>query len=192
MSTIPKTILSELNGINIPQLQETVSLIQAQPALARFQFQFTNRWLNGPRTRSTVRSFYCAGQTHQHATPIELNTDEPPVLLGSDLNANPGEYLMHALAACVTSAIVYHAAARGVVIEEIESTIEGDVDLRGFLGLDPNVRNGFEQIRMKLKIKANVPEAQLQELCELGPKFSPVFDSVTNGLPVHVSAERME
>ena len=192
MSTVPKAILSELNGINLPQLQETVSLIQAQPALARFQFQFTNRWLDGPRTRSTVRSFYGAGQTHQHATPIELNTDEPPVLLGSDGNANPGEYLMHALAACVTSAIVYHAAARGIAIEKIESTIEGDVDLRGFLGLDASIRNGFKRIRMKLKIKADVPEAELQELCDLGPKYSPVFDSVANGLPVHVSAERME
>jgi len=98
---------------------------------------------------------------------------------------------MHALAACVTSAIVYHAAARGIAIEKIESTIEGDVDLRGFLGLDESVRNGFEQIRMKLRIKADVPEAELQELCDLGPKFSPVFDSVTKGLPVHVSAERM-
>ena len=191
MSNIPKVISSELNGINLPQLQETVSLIQAQPALAKFEFRFANRWLNGPRTRSTVRSFFGAGRTHQHATSFDLSTDEPPVLLGSDGNANPGEYLMHALAACVTSAIVYHAAARGIAIEKIESTIEGDVDLRGFLGLDASVRNGFEQIRMKLRIKADVPETQLQELCDLGPKFSPVFDSVTNGLPVHVSAERI-
>ena len=191
MSNIPKVISSELNGIDLPQLQETVSLIQAQPALARFEFRFTNRWLNGPRTRSTIRSFFGAGQTHQHATPFDLSTDEPPVLLGSDRAANPGEYLMHALAACVTSAIVYHAAAKGIAIEKIESTIEGDVDLRGFLGLDASVRNGFEQIRMKLRIKADLPETQLQELCDLGPKFSPVFDSVTNGLPVHVSAERI-
>ena len=191
MSTVPKAISSELNGINLPQLQETVSHIQAQPSLARFQFEFTNRWLNGPRTRSTIRSFYGAGQTHQHAAPIELNTDEPPVLLGADGDANPGETLMHALAACVTSAIVFHAAARGIAIEKIESTIDGDVDLRGFLGLDASVRNGFEQIRMKLKIKADVPDAELQELCNLGPRFSPVFDSVTNGLPVHVSAERL-
>ena len=191
MSTAPKAISSELNGINLPQLQETVSHIQAQPSLAKFQFEFENRWLNGPRTRSTIGSFYGAGRTHQHAEPIELNTDEPPVLLGSDEGANPGETLMHALAACVTSAIVFHAAARGVAIEKIESTIEGDVDLRGFLGLDPSVRNGFEQIRMKLKIKADVPDAELQELCELGPTYSPVYDSVTNGLPVHVSAERL-
>ena len=191
MSTVPKAISSGLNGINVAQLQATVSHIRAQPALARFQFQFTNRWLNGPRTRSTIRSFYGAGQSHPHATPIELSTDEPPVLLGSDAYANPGEYLMHALAACVTSAIVYHAAARGVAIERIESTIEGDVDLRGFLGLDPNIRNGFEQIRMQLKIKADVPEAELQELCDLGPRFSPVYDSVTRGLPVHVSAQRL-
>ena len=116
MSTVPKAISSELNGINLPQLQETIGHIQAQPALARFQFEFTNRWLNGPRTRSTIRSFYGAGQTHQHAAPIELNTDEPPVLLGSDEDANPGETLMHALAACVTSAIVFHAAARATWI----------------------------------------------------------------------------
>ena len=192
MSTAPNAVFSELNGINLPQLQETVSHIQAQPALARFQFQFENRWLNGPRTHSTIRSFYGAGQTHVHATAIELDTDEPPVLFGSDADANPGETLMHALAACVTSAIVYHAAARGIAIEKIESTIEGDVDLRGFLGLDESVRNGFQQIRMKLKIKADVPDAELQELCNLGPRYSPVYDSVTNGLPVHVSAERME
>ena len=191
MSSIPKTTSSELNGINLPRLQETVSLIQSQPELAKFQFQFTNRWLDGPRTRSTVRSFFGAGQTHQHTTPIDLSTDEPEVLLGSDRNANPGEYLMHALAACVTSAIVFHAAARGVSIEKIESTIDGDVDLRGFLGLDASVRNGFEQIRMKLKIKADVPEARLKELCDLGPKFSPVFDSLTRGVPVQVSAERL-
>jgi len=192
MSTVRKTISSDLNGINLPQLQETISHIQAQPALARFQFQFENRWLNGPRTHSTIRSFYGAGQTHQHATPIELNTDEPPVLLGSDADAIPGETLMHALVACVTSAIVFHAAARGIAIEKIESTIEGDVDLRGFLGLDESVRNGFEQIRMKLKIKADLPDAKLQELCDLGPRYSPVYDSVTNGLPIHVSAERMD
>ncbi len=192
MSTVPEAILCDLNGINITQLHETIHLVRAQPTLASFRFQFTNRWLNGPRTRSTIRSFYGAGQTHQHATPMELNTDEPPILLGSDGDANPGEYLMHALAACVTSAIVYHAAARGIAIENIESTIEGDVDLRGFLGLDASIRNGFKQIRMKLKIKADVPEVELQELCDLGPKYSPVFDSVANGLPVHVSAERME
>jgi len=191
MSSVPNVKSTEINGINVLQLQETVSLIQAQPELARFEFQFANRWLNGPRTRSTVRSFFGAGQTHQHAAPIELNSDEPTVLLGSDRNANPGEYLLHALTACVTSAIAFHAAARGIVIEKIESTIDGDVDLRGFLGLDANVRNGFEQIRMKLRIKANVPDAELQELCELGPKFSPVFDSLTKGVPVQVVGERM-
>ena len=191
MSTAPDVIPTELNGINLPQLQQTIGLIQAQPALSKFQFALANRWLDGPRTRSTIRSFFGAGQTHQHAAPIDLSTDEPPVLLGKDRNANPGEYLMHALAACVTSAIVFHAAARGVAIEKIESTVEGDVDLRGFLGLDPSVRNGFDQLRVKLKIKANVPEAQLHELAGLGPKFSPVFDSVTNGVPVQVSAERL-
>jgi len=191
MCTLPKVNSTEINGINIPHLQETVSLIQSQPELARFEFGFDNQWLDGPRTSSIVRSIFGAGQTHRHLNPIELKSDEPTVLLGSDRNANPGEYLMHALAACVTSAIVFHAAARGVAIEAIESTIEGNVDLQGFLGLDENVRNGFEQIRMKIRIKADVPDTDLQELCDLGPKFSPVFDSLTRGVPVQVAGERM-
>ncbi len=191
MSSISQVTSTGLNGVDVGQLHETVELIRSQPALANFQFRLANRWLNGPRTRSTARSFFGAGQEHQHAAPIELSADEPPVLLGTDQNANPGEYLLHALAACVTSAIVYHAAARGVAIEKIESAIEGDVDLRGFLGLDASVRNGFQQMRIKLKVKANVSEKELQEICDLGPRFSPVFDSVTKGLPVHVAAERM-
>ena len=113
------------------------------------------------------------------------------MLLGSDQAPNPAEYLLTALAACVTSSLVYHAAARGIKIEEVESQVEGDVDVRGFLGLDPSVRNGFQNIRMTLAIHADVTDEQLQELASLGTGFSPVFDSVTNGLPVTVRTERM-
>ena len=105
---------------------------------------------------------------------------------------NPAEYLLSALAACVTSALVYHAAARGIKIEEVESQVEGDVDVRGFLGLDENVRRGFQNIRMTLAIHADVTDEQLEELAGLGTGFSPVFDSVTNGVPVTVRTERMK
>src|SRR5262249_42591114 len=113
-------------------------------------------------------------------------------LLGRDLGPNSGEYLLTALAACVTSTLVYHAAARGITIEDVESTVEGDIDLRGFLGIDKSVRNGFQNIRMNFKIQADhLSDEQLQELAQLGPSFSPMLDSITKGVPVTVQAQRM-
>jgi uncharacterized OsmC-like protein len=190
MSSIAQSLPTTVNGIDVDRLMQTVDHIRSDTGLARFQFRLSNRWLDGAQTRSTVRDFHGAGQDHRHAGSFTLTADEPPLLLGGDRSANPGELLLHALAACVTSAIAYHAAARGITIRGIESIVEGDVDLRGFLGLDPSVRNGFERIRMRFRIDADVPEDELQALCDLGPKFSPVYDSVTHGLPVQVSAER--
>jgi uncharacterized OsmC-like protein len=138
-----------------------------------------------------VGSFSGCGQKLAHKAAFTLSADEPDILLGTDRGANPVEHLLHALAACVTTSMVYHAAARGIGIEQVESSLDGDLDLQGFLGLDPTVRNGYQQIRLKLRIKANVTEEQLQELGKLGPTFSPVFDSLMNGVPLLVSAERM-
>jgi uncharacterized OsmC-like protein len=113
------------------------------------------------------------------------------VLLGEDGAPNPVEYLLHALAACVTTSMVYHAAARGIQLDEVESTLEGDIDLHGFLELDKSVRQGYQGIRMNFKVKADVPDDQLQEIVQLGTGHSPVFDSVTNGVPISVTAERL-
>jgi uncharacterized OsmC-like protein len=101
------------------------------------------------------------------------------------------EHLLHALAACLTTSMVYHAAANGIQIEEVESSLEGDLDLHGFLALDKKVRKGYQGIRVKFKIKADVPDDQLQEIGRLGPGYSPVFDSLTNGVPISVTAERL-
>jgi uncharacterized OsmC-like protein len=120
-----------------------------------------------------------------------LEADEPPVLLGKDTAANPVEHLLHALASCLTTSMVYHAAARGIQIEAVESSLEGDIDLHGFLELDKNVRNGYQGIRVNFKIKADVPDEQLQEISQLGAGHSPVFDSLINGVPVSVTAERL-
>ena len=182
---------SVMNGVDRDKLFGTIDLIKGTPRLAKFNFKIRNQWLDSAHTRSTIQTFFGAGTDFEHSMKFELDADEPPVLLGTDQGPNPGEYLLHALAACVTSGMVYHAAARGIAIEEIESSIDGDVDLRGFLGIDPNVRNGYQEIRMKFKIKADVPDEQLQEICELGQQYSPILDSVTHGVPVKVSAERL-
>jgi uncharacterized OsmC-like protein len=181
-----------INGVDVTGLMQTIDAVKADATAAKFRFRLHNEWLEGGHNRSTVNELYGAGQVHHHSKTFVIHADEPSVLLGSDTAPNPAEYLLTALAACVTSSLVFHAAARGIKIEEVESQVEGDVDVRGFLGLDPTVRNGFQNIRMTLAIHADVTDEQLEELASLGTGFSPVFDSVTTGVPVTVRTERMK
>ena len=189
--TNTEVVTARVNGVPVDDLANTVEAIKATPSIAKFNFRIRNQWLDAARNRSTVDEFYGAGQEQLRPTPILLDADEPPVLLGTDSAANPVEYLLHALAACLTTSMVYHAAARGIHIDEVESSLEGDIDLNGFLELDKNVRNGFQGIRVNFKIKADVSDDQLLQIGQLGPGHSPVFDSLTNGVPVSVNIERM-
>ena len=180
-----------VNGVNVTGLFQTVDAVKANPTMAKFRFQLGNQWIDGARSRSIINEFHGVGQDLRRARPFTLDADEPPILLGHDQAPNAGEYLLQALAACVTSTPVFHAAARGITIQAVVSKVEGDIDLRGFLGIDKNVRNGFQNIRMNFKIQADVSDEQLKELAALGPAFSPVLDSLTRGVPVTVQAERM-
>lgn len=179
-----------VNGVNVTELLNTVDAVKAKPGVAQFKFHVRNKWIEGGHNRSIVDNFHGGGEEVSRDRTFTLDADEPPMLLGHDLGPNPVEYLLKGLAACVTTSIVYHAAARGIKIDEIESHIEGDLDLRGFLGLDKNVRNGFQNIRMNFTIEADATDKELQEIANLGPTFSPVFDSVTKGVPVTVKAEK--
>ena len=190
MTTETKTVSVKTNGVDVDALFATIDQIKGQPNLANFRFNQTNRWLGAGLNRSTIKNFYGAGAEQPHDNPFVLDADEPPLLLGTDAAANPVEYLLHALTACVTSSIVYHAAARGISIDELESRTEGDIDLRGFLGIDDSVHNGFQNIRMTFKIKADVPDEKLEELCRLGPTYSPVFDTLTRAVNVEVGLEK--
>jgi uncharacterized OsmC-like protein len=180
-----------VNGVNVDNLFTTVDAIKTAPGIAKFNFRIENRWEGGSRNRSAVNAFHGAGQELSRQKSFVLHADEPPVLLGEDSAANPVEYLLHALAACLTTSMVYHAAARGIQIEAVQSSFDGDIDLHGFLDLDPNVRKGYQGIRVSFKIKADVPDDRLQEIVELGTGHSPVFDSITRGVPVSVKAERL-
>ena len=180
------------NGVDTDRLKETVAAVKASPKMGGFKFRIENRWIHGGENRSQALAFSGGGKEIKHKATFAIVADEPEMLLGNDRAANPVEYLLHALASCITTSMVYHAAARGITIERVESELEGDLDLQGFLGLDPSVRNGFQQIRLKLRIKANATDEELQDLSRLGPTFSPVFDSITKGVPVSVSSERMK
>lgn len=179
-----------INGVKVDQLFETINAIGKNPDLAHFKFRASNKWINGGHNRTTIRDFYGACQEDtSRAQAFVLDNDEPAVLLGEDNGANPVEFVLHALAGCLTTSLVYHAAARGIRIEEVESKFEGDLDLRGFLGLSDQVRNGYENIRVTFRIKADAPEETLQELCELAQQRSPVFDTLTRPVPVSVKLE---
>jgi uncharacterized OsmC-like protein len=186
-AVLPRTI----NGVAVDDLLKTVDAIKATPAIAKFKFRIRNEWVDAAQNSSTADTFYGAGEEQSHLKPFVLEADEPPILLGKNTAANPVEHLLHALASCLTTSMVYHAAARGIEVEEVESSLEGDIDLHGFLGLDKNVRKGYQGIRVNFKIKADVPDGKLQEISELGPGYSPVFDSLTNGVPIVVTAERL-
>jgi uncharacterized OsmC-like protein len=179
-----------INGIDVERLSGTIDHISDEPALARFQFRARNKWIDGGHNRSTIKEFYGAGQEDTSRTePFVLDVDEPPVLLGENLAPNAGEYVLHALAACLTGTLVYHAAARGIALEGLECTVEGDVDLQGFLGLDESVRPGFQSVRVAFKATGDFDDEQLAELASL-TRYSPVRDIVSNPVPVAVDVAR--
>ncbi len=180
---VVETASTVVNGVELETLMGTVKAIQADPELGVCHFRATNQWLNGNHNRSTVTGFYGAKQEMQHKQTFTMDADEPAILAGDDNGANPVEHLLHALASCLTTSMVAHAAVRGIAIEEVESEFEGDIDLNGFLGLDVNVPKGYTAIRAKFRVKADPKDMdQIRELA----KFSPVYNTLTNGTPVDV------
>lgn len=175
------------NGVDTGVMYATLDAIKAQPELGTFQFRAKNRWIGGSHNRTTIKNFYGAGQEDtSRADEFTIDAGEPAILLGTDTGPNPAEYLLHALAACLTTSIVYVAAARGVKLTEVESTLEGDMDVQGALGLNDDYRNGFEQIRVSFTVKGDAPPEKLQGIVARAQLRSAVFDMVTNGVPVSV------
>jgi uncharacterized OsmC-like protein len=173
------------NGVNVTELMNTIDAIKSQPELAKFEFRASNRWIDGTQNAATITSYYGAGEDHRREEPFRFLADEPPVLCGKDEGANPVEYLLSALSMCVTTSIVAHAASRGIEIEHVESELEGDLDVRGFLGLSPDVRKGYQRIRMRMRIKTDASPELLRELAN----FSPVHDVISRSIPVDLTIE---
>ena len=178
-----------INGVNVTKLSGIVSAIQETPKIAKFNFRAKGKWIEGGHNQITINDFYGAGQTHTRSRPFVYDEDEPPVLLGEDHGANAGEYALAALSSCLTSTLIYHAAAQGVVIDEVETTLSGDIDLQGYLGMSEKVRNRYEKVKVTFKVKSEAPKEKIRELVELAQKRSPVFDIFTNPTPVEVSLQ---
>jgi len=178
------------NGIDTAQVYGTLDALKAQPELACFEFRVENRWISGPHSRSTIHGFWGAGQEDaSRKAPFEVDASEPPVLFGHNEAPNPAEYLLHALAGCLTLTIVNVAAARKITLTEVSSTLEGMLDARGATGLDEAYRNGFEHIDVRFYIKGDAPRETLEEIVERAKARSVVYDIVSNPVPVRLTAE---
>ena len=178
-----------LNGVDTPTLFATIDAVKAQPELGKFQFRETNRWMSGTHSRSRIETFSGAGGEHRHMGDVQFDADHPAVLVGTDKAPAAVEFLLHAIAACITSGIGNIAAARGVTLTEVESTVEGDIDLRGILGLSNEVRNGYERLRVNFRIKGDASPEKLREIVEQSKARSAVFDVLTKGTVVEVTAD---
>ena len=178
------------NGIDTAQVYGTLDVLKAQPEAARFEFRVRNHWIDGTHSRSTIHDFWGAGAEDASRTePFIVDASEPPVLFGHNEAPNPAEYLLHALAGCLTLTIVNVAAARKVELHEVSSTLTGVLDARGAAGLDEAYRNGFERIDVAFSIRGDASPEKLQEIVDRAKARSVVYDMVTNGVPVAVTAD---
>ena len=188
-TTKPRPERAPRNGVETPTLFATLDLVKSQPQLAKFQFRARNRWQSGTLSETMIDTFSGAGGERAHQTTFKLTADHPGVLVGQDRAPLPVEYLLHALATCITGGIANIAAARGVTLTEVESKIEGDIDLLGIFGMAKDVRNGYQGIRASFSIKGDAPPEKLQEIVEQSRARSAVFDVLTNGTAVVVTAD---
>ena len=178
--------VNTLNGVDVDHVVNAVNAFVENEELANFKFKLSNKWIAGGHSQSKITSCFGANQENTHDDPFELNSDMHPIFAGKDRGASPPEHFLNALASCLTTTLVYHAAVQGIKIEELESEIEGDIDFRGMLGINDEVRKGYENIRVNFKIKSDTDD--IEKLKEL-TTFSPILDVARNGTNVEVSIE---
>jgi uncharacterized OsmC-like protein len=187
--TMTKREPKPMNGVDVPTLFATINAVGEQPELAKFKFRASNRWISGTHSRGRSEAFDGAGGQHNHTSEFTFEADHPEVLVGGDNGPTPVEFLLHGLAACLTAGIGNIASARGVTLTEVESTIEGDIDLRGLLGLSDEVRNGYQNITVNFRIKGDAPDETLRKIVEQSRNRSAVYDVLTHGVPVSINVE---
>ena len=180
-------VRAPLNGVDVPTLFGTLDAVRAHPDLAAFQFRATNEWVSGTHNRTTIQGFYGAGQEDaSRSEPFAYDADHPAVLVGTGKAPTPVEFLLHAIAACLTAGMANIASARGIDLHRVESTVEGDIDLLGVLGLSAEVRNGYRQIRVRFAVDGDATPEQLAALVEQSRRRSAVYDVLTNGTDVAI------
>ena len=170
-----------VNGVDVDKVMGVIGEIEADPDYAKFQFRATNQWISGGHSRSRIKEFF-AGKAEDttRSNAFSIDADEPRIAAGNDSAPNSMEYVLHALATCLTGTLVYHAAVQGIEIESVESSYSGDMDVRGLFGLSDDVRKGFNKVAVDMRVKSDATTELLTELA----LHSPVYDIVSKALPV--------
>ncbi|HEU5081929.1 MAG TPA: OsmC family protein [Acidimicrobiales bacterium] len=189
MSITETTNRPARNGVDTPTLFATLDAVKQAPEAAKFQFRAHNQWMNGTHSRSTIEDFFGVGEERAHERTFTFDADHPAVLVGKDNGPTPVEFLLHALASCLTAGLANIAAARGITLTQVTSTVEGDIDLNGILGLDDQVRNGYEQVTVRFQVQGDAPAEKLAELVEQSRMRSAVYDVITTSVPVRIEVE---
>jgi uncharacterized OsmC-like protein len=175
------------NGVNVQALIGAREALSASPEHAQFTWRASCTWRNGTHSRSTVTSFSGLGAEQQHRTTYEFDVDHPECFASEDNGATPVEYVLVGLAGCLTAGIASVAQLRGIQLRSVTATIEGEMDILGILGADPETRNGFEGVTIRFTIDADGSRADLEALIAQSQKRSAVFDIVAN--PTNVLVE---
>lgn len=183
---IEKPAKVAMNGVNVPTFLGTIAAVREQPAAAQFQFRANSTWVDGTHSRATMNGYFGAGQEHERVEAFVADGDHPAVLCGGDNAPTPLEYLLSALAACLSAGIANIASARQIKLTAVNVMVEGDIDLQGLLGLDTTVRNGFQKIRATVQIDGDADAEKLANVVQQSIARSAVFDMLKNGTDVGV------
>jgi uncharacterized OsmC-like protein len=187
MSTTESPTRPPRNGVDTPTLYATLDAVKQAPEAAKFQLRAHNEWQSGTHSRSTISDFFGVGEEREHEQTFVFDADHPAVLVGRDNGPTPVEFVLHALASCLTAGLANIAAARGITLTEVRSTVSGDIDLNGIFGLNDQVRNGYQQVTVDFVIKGDAPAEKLTELVEQSRSRSAVYDVITNSVPVTIN-----
>lgn len=182
-----KILNRTLNGFDLQAIENTVTALKGDPKIAEFKFKATNKWEAGPRNTSAIQGFYGACQNDTtRDTPFKCSTDMPTVLNGTDVAPSPPEFLLHALASCITTSMMLLASAHGIQVDNVTVNVEGDINLNGFLGLDSCILKEYEHIKVSIAIEGDLTSEERDTLLELAKK-SPVYNTILNPVPVDMA-----
>ena len=174
-------INDRFNGVDVNHVLGLIGGIEQDTDRSKFQFRLNNRWIDGGHNRSNIKEYFANGQEDvTRSSPFIVDADEPAVSAGSDSAPNPMEFVLHALASCLTSTMVYHAAVQGIEITSVESSLTGNMDVRGMLGMSDQVRKGYDRVKVSMIVNSSADVATLKELA----LFSPVYDIISKSLQV--------
>jgi uncharacterized OsmC-like protein len=175
------------NGVNVQALLDAREVLRGAPAAAQFTWRASCKWQNGTHSTSNVQGFFGLGEEQRHRTETSFEADHPEIFASEDKGVTPVEYMLVGLASCLTAGVAAVAQNRGIQLRSVESKVEGKMDIRGILGIDSDVRNGYDDIKVTFKIDADASKPEIEALVAQSQKRSAVYDVITN--PVNVTVE---